>query len=67
MNLNQWLKQTIQCDEKGRLPSLENTPLDYVSRQEMYNRRIANNLMFDGDIHKEYNDYLKWENNGGKR
>lgn len=63
MNLDQWLKQTIQCDETGRLPSLENTSLEYVSRQEMYNRRITNSLMFDEDIKKEYNDYLKWYKN----
>ena len=63
MNLDQWLKQTVQCDENGKLPSLKNKPLDYVSRQEMFNRRIANNLMFDEDIQKFYDDYLKWFNN----
>jgi len=63
LTLEQWLSQTVQCDEKGRLPSLESTPLEYVSRQEMFNRRIANNLMFDEDIQKFYDDYLKWFNN----
>ena len=63
MNLDQWLKQTVQCDKNGKLPSLKNNPLDYVSRQEMFNRRIANNLMFDEDIQKFYDDYLKWFNN----
>lgn len=63
LNKVNWLSNTVQCDEKGRLPSLENAPLEYTSRQEMYNRRIQNGLMFDEDINKEYNDYVKWHHN----
>lgn len=63
LKIDQWLEQSIQCDKKGRIPSLNDTPLEYVSRQEMYNRRIANRLMFDEDINKEYQDYVNWNNN----
>ena len=63
LNKENWLSDTVQCDENGRFPSLENTSLKYVSRQEMFNRRIANNLMLNKDIQQFYNDYLKWHKN----
>ena len=62
LTLEQWLRQTVQCDEKGGLPSLESIPLEYVSRQEMFNRRIANEQMFDEDIRKRYEQYLELYN-----
>ena len=63
LKMDQWLEQSIQCDEKGRIPSINDAPLEYVSRQEMYNRRITNGLMFDEDINNEYQDYVNWNNN----
>jgi hypothetical protein len=36
---NQWLAQTIMCDEWGRPPSLADVPLTYMSRERAFQKR----------------------------
>ena len=35
----QWLNQTLMCDEWGRPPSLADVPLTYMSREQMFEKR----------------------------
>jgi hypothetical protein len=59
MNKEQWLNQTVQFDEWGRLPSLNawkrDVPLRYGSIAEMFELRGLNN----DDIKIKYQEYLK--------
>ncbi len=57
MTLNQWLEETVQFDELGNRPNLKKIPLEYGSRQEMYDRRIANSKMTNDEIRYKYNQY----------
>tara|TARA_R110002074_G_scaffold82866_1_gene184892 strand:+ start:643 stop:831 length:189 start_codon:yes stop_codon:yes gene_type:complete len=54
MNQEQWLNQIVMFDEWGRPPSLENVPLTYGSRTEMFELRELNN----DDIKIKYQEYL---------
>ncbi len=57
MTLNQWLEETVQFDELGNRPNLKKISLEYGSRQEMYDRRIANSKMTNDEIRYKYNQY----------
>jgi len=59
MTFNQWLEETVQFDEFGNRPNLKKIPLEYGSRQEMYDRRIANSKMTNDEIRYKYNQYKK--------
>ena len=55
MKKEYWLNQTVMFDELGRPPSLENVPLTYGSRAEMFELLELNN----DDIEFKYKEFLK--------
>ena len=48
----QWLKQTVMCDEWGRPPSLADVPLTYMPRKEALIKQGGNEKSID-ELYKE--------------
>ena len=53
MTKRQWLRQTIQFDEGGRLPSLADVPLQYGSRLKSFELQGYTWVKI-GKLYKEY-------------
>ena len=52
MTKEQWLNQTIMCDEWGRPPSLADVPMTYMSREKAFELRKYSNK----EINKLYKE-----------
>jgi hypothetical protein len=55
MTKQQWLKQTVMCDEWGRPPSLADVPLTYMKREDALKRQGGDKKSID----KLYKEVLK--------
>ena len=53
MTKQQWLDQTVMCDEWGRPPSLADVPLTYLPRKKAFDKRKYNKEQVD-DLYKKY-------------
>ena len=53
MTKQQWLDQTVMCDEWGRPPSLADVPLTYLPRKKAFDKRKYSKEQVD-KLYKEY-------------
>ena len=57
---NQWLAETVQCDEWGRPPSLADVPLHYMSRDRAFQKRGYS----ESEITEMYELYIDMKKTG---